>query len=173
MDCIGLKYVFTGSGFSIVLRLSKLADYATVILVRLGQRGELATATTLAQETGVPEPTVAKILKGLAAGELVVSYRGARGGYRLAETLADISVARVIRSVDGPIAVTACCDGRECGHGDTCGLSGQWDMVNQAICQALESITLADMAAPGPCKKMATCSADKEQTRPEEIVVSG
>lgn len=156
-----------------MLRLSKLADYAAVILVRLGRRGELATATTLAQETGVPEPTVAKLLKGLAAGKLVESYRGARGGYRLAETLDDISVARVIRTVDGPISVTACCDGRECGHGETCGLSGQWDMVNQAICQALESITLADMAKPGTCKKMATCSADDDQTRTSDMLVSG
>ncbi|MCX5619359.1 SUF system Fe-S cluster assembly regulator [Bombella pollinis] len=131
-----------------MLRLSKLADYATVVLVRLGERGTLATAAALAQETGVPEPTVAKLLKGLAAGGLVVSFRGARGGYRLVDELKDISVARVITVVDGPIRVTACCDGRECVHGETCGLSGQWDMVNQAVRQALESISLADMANP-------------------------
>lgn len=131
-----------------MLRLSKLADYATVILVRLGKKEELATATTLAQETGIPEPTVAKLLKGLAAEKLVESYRGARGGYRLARSLSEISVAQVIRTVDGPISVTACCDGRECNHGGTCGLSGRWDMVNQAICRALEGITLADMVQP-------------------------
>lgn len=131
-----------------MLRLSKLADYATVILVRLGLRGDLATAAALAQETGVPEPTVAKLLKGLAAGDLVLSFRGARGGYKLAETLESISVARVITVVDGPICVTACCDGKECSHGETCGLSGQWDMVNRAVRTALENITLADMANP-------------------------
>ncbi len=67
-----------------MLRLSKLADYATVLLVQLGQQDSLVTATALAGATGVPEPTVAKLLKGLAADGLVASHRGARGGYRLA-----------------------------------------------------------------------------------------
>ncbi|MXV44613.1 SUF system Fe-S cluster assembly regulator [Saccharibacter sp. 17.LH.SD] len=156
-----------------MLRLSKLTDYAAVILVRLGRRGELTTATTLAQETGIPEPTVAKLLKGLAAGKLVESYRGARGGYRLAEELDHISVARVIRIVDGPICVTACCDGRECNHGETCGLSGQWDMVNQAICRTLEGITLADMAKPGGLSLEAQDSAPNDKVRTKDMLVSG
>lgn len=130
-----------------MLRLSKLADYAAALLVRLGKRGELTTAVTLAHETGMPEPTVAKLLKALAANGLVVSYRGARGGYRLGEPLANISVARVIVAIDGPISITACCDGQECAHGEKCGLSGQWDMVNHAMRQVLEKISLAEMAS--------------------------
>lgn len=59
-----------------MLRLSKLADYATVLLVHLGQHEGLATAAALAGETGVPEPTVAKLLKGLASSGLVISHRG-------------------------------------------------------------------------------------------------
>lgn len=128
-----------------MLRLSKLADYATVILVRLGRYEELVTAAALAHETGVPEPTVAKLLKGLAGHQLVISHRGARGGYRLARPLEDVSIATVIAAVDGPISITACCDGRECEHSALCGLSGQWDMVNDAILQTLNRITLADM----------------------------
>ncbi|QDH24002.1 SUF system Fe-S cluster assembly regulator [Neokomagataea tanensis] len=128
-----------------MLRLSKLADYATVVLVRLGRYDELVTAAALAQETGVPEPTVAKLLKGLAGHQLVISHRGARGGYRLARPLAEVSIAAVIAAVDGPISITACCDGRECEHSALCGLSGQWDMVNDAILATLNRITLADM----------------------------
>ncbi|MCW2266379.1 FeS assembly SUF system regulator [Gluconobacter cerinus] len=128
-----------------MLRLSKLADYATVLLVHLGQHEGLATAAALAGETGVPEPTVAKLLKGLASSGLVISHRGARGGYRLAGALEEITIATVIAVVDGPISITACCDGRECEHSSLCGLSGQWDMVNDAILRTLNSITLADM----------------------------
>ncbi|MEE8659391.1 hypothetical protein DOFOFD_11780 [Acetobacteraceae bacterium EV16P] len=73
-----------------MLRLSKLADYAAVLLVQLGQLDTLATASSLAQSTGVPEPTVAKLLKGLAGDGLVTSFRG-----RAADI---VSVDRLIRS---------------------------------------------------------------------------
>jgi FeS assembly SUF system regulator len=131
-----------------MLRLSKLADYATVLLVRLERHESLATATALSAETGVPEPTVAKLLKGLAADGLVLSHRGARGGYRLARPLADISVAAVIQSVDGPISMTACVEGKGCEAEPLCGLSGCWTTVNDTIVAALKSISLADMARP-------------------------
>lgn len=128
-----------------MLRLSKLADYASVILVQLGRHDDVVTAAALAHETGVPEPTVAKLLKGLAAHRLVLSHRGARGGYRLGRSLDSINIATVIAAIDGPISITAYCDGKECEHSAFCGLSGQWDMVNTAILQTLSCITLADM----------------------------
>ncbi|GAN55069.1 SUF system Fe-S cluster assembly regulator [Tanticharoenia sakaeratensis] len=128
-----------------MLRLSKLADYAAVLLVQLDRHDELATSGVLAGETGVPEPTVAKILKGLAGGGFVVSQRGARGGYRLARSLDTISIAQVIGAMDGPIAVTTCVEGRVCEASGLCALSGNWDMVNDAIVRTLDSITLADM----------------------------
>src|ERR1700712_1695527 len=64
-----------------MLRLSKLTDYAVVVLVRLESSGGVTTSPCLSQDTGIPEPTVAKVLKALAASGLVVSQRGARGGY--------------------------------------------------------------------------------------------
>lgn len=133
-----------------MLRLSKLADYATVLLVQLGRHDCLATATALSAETGVPEPTVAKLLKGLASDGLVLSHRGARGGYRLGRPLPDISVAAVIEAVDGPIALTACVDGKACDARAMCSLSGQWDAVNDAILRTLSGISLADMALRHP-----------------------
>ncbi|QDH12975.1 SUF system Fe-S cluster assembly regulator [Formicincola oecophyllae] len=133
-----------------MLRLSKLADYAAAILVRLGRHGELVAAGVLAAETGMPEPTVAKLLKILAGAGLVVSLRGARGGYRIARPLEDISVAALIEAIDGPIAVVACCDGALCARGLTCGMYGRWDVVNNTIRQSLSRITLADMATGEP-----------------------
>nr|WP_246375725.1 SUF system Fe-S cluster assembly regulator [Gluconacetobacter takamatsuzukensis] len=131
------------------MRLSKLTDYAVVALVRLAQQDEMMTSPALSHATGIPEPTVAKVLKILAADELVISLRGARGGYRLALPLNEISVARVITAVDGPISLTACVDGGECDARTLCGLCGQWDAVNDAIRGALSRITLADMQTRG------------------------
>ncbi len=140
-----------------MLRLSKLTDYAVVVLIRLdeGEQGRLVsrdavqTSPGIAAATGVPEPTVAKVLKALGAAELVVSLRGARGGYRLGRPLSAISVADVIAAVDGPIALTACVEGGVggCDVQGMCAMKGRWDPMNDAIRTALSEITLAGMRA--------------------------
>ena len=133
-----------------MFRLSKLTDYAVVVLVRLAELDGVQTSPGVAQATGVPEPTVAKVLKSLAASGLVVSQRGARGGYRLMRPLAAIAVADVITAIDGPIAMTACVEGSgsSCEASCSCPVRGRWDAVNDAVRDALSGITLADMAPP-------------------------
>ena len=139
-----------------MLRLSKLTDYAVVVMVRLaevspGATPDVQTSPGIAAATGVPEPTVAKVLKTLAATGLVTSQRGARGGYRLARPLHEISVSEVIAAVDGPIALVACVDGSttECESQGLCPVRGRWDPVNDALQRALGAITLADMSEAG------------------------
>lgn len=130
-----------------MLRLSKLTDYAVVVLVRLSVTDAVQTSTGIAGTTGIPEPTVAKVLKALAGRNLVASQRGARGGYRLARPLTAIPIADVIAAIDGPIALTACVEGGpgDCDAQSLCPMRGRWDPVNEAIHQALSTITLADM----------------------------
>jgi FeS assembly SUF system regulator len=132
-----------------MLRLSKLTDYAVVVLVRLAGTDGVQTSPGIAAATGIPEPTVAKVLKILSAGGLVTSQRGAHGGYRLHRSLDAIPIADVIGAIDGPIALTACVDGSatECESQALCPMRGRWDPVNDAIHYALNSITLADMQA--------------------------
>ena len=130
-----------------MLRLSKLTDYAVVVLVRLDSGAQVQTSPGIAATTGIPEPTVAKVLKTLSAAVLVTSQRGARGGYRLTRPLEDIPVGEVIAAMDGPIALAACVDGSltECESLALCPVRGRWDPVNEAIRRALSAITLADM----------------------------
>lgn len=137
-----------------MLRLSRLTDYAVVVLARMGEgataheAAALQSAPGLAARTGLPEPTVAKVLKILAQANLVEGLRGARGGYRLAKPLAAIPLAEVIVAFDGPIALTACVDGGT-GHCESealCPVRGRWDPVNTAIRSALETITVAELA---------------------------
>lgn len=139
-----------------MLRVSKLTDYAVVVLVRLSADSASAeapvqTSPAIASATGVPEPTVAKVLKALSTAGLVLSQRGARGGYRLIRPLETITVADVIAAIDGPIALTACVDGSSsgCEVHDLCAVKGRWDLVNDAIRQSLTSISLADMRDAG------------------------
>jgi FeS assembly SUF system regulator len=129
-----------------MLRLSRLTDYAVVALVRLGRAEGVETTPGIAAAIGIPEPTVAKVLKALTNGGLVISQRGAHGGYRLARPLREIPVADVIVAIDGPIALTSCVDGAMgCESLSLCPVAGRWDPVNHAIQEALTAITLADM----------------------------
>ena len=131
-----------------MIKISRLADYAVVILETLG-RGDssVMTASSLALQSFLPEPTVAKILKMLAKAEILESSRGAHGGYRLAAVPSEITVASIIAAVDGPIALTACVDDKadSCGFEGSCRVKGRWNMVNLTIRDALEGVTLADM----------------------------
>jgi FeS assembly SUF system regulator len=134
-----------------MLRLSKLTDYAVVVLIKLSTTPDVCdavqTSPGIAAATAVPEPTVAKVLKALTSAGLVASQRGARGGYRLLRPLDDIAIADVIAAIDGPIALTACVDGAAtpCETQSLCAVKGRWDLVNDAIRRALGGITLADM----------------------------
>jgi FeS assembly SUF system regulator len=138
-----------------VLRLSKLTDYAVVVLGRLSREGavpggQVQTAPGLAQATGIAEPTVAKVLKILGQAGLVEGVRGARGGYRLTRPISALPLSEVIVAFDGPIALTACVDGGagSCEAEGVCAVRGRWDPVNQAIRDALSGIMVADIAAP-------------------------
>lgn len=146
-----------------------MADYAVVVLARLSCEGSVQTSPVIAAATGLPEPTVAKVLKGLAGGGLVASQRGARGGYRLARPLIEINVADVIAAIDGPVHLTACVDGApdRCQAQDSCSCSGGWDRVNEVVMQALGTISIADIAATR-ASPSATSSARPEPAIPAE-----
>lgn len=133
-----------------MLRLSKLTDYGMVVMTTLASNpGTLRNASELAQKTQIGAPTVSKILKSLSQAGLVVSERGAHGGYRLARAPDDIDVTEVIAAIEGPIGLTECSvhSGR-CGIQSSCTLRGNWQVINHAVCTALADISLAQMAAP-------------------------
>ncbi len=133
-----------------MLRLSRMTDYSVLVLSRMADQPEkLLTAAELAHMTALPAPTVAKALKILARGHIVVSERGSSGGYLLAHAPADITVGTIIAAVDGPVALVACADGVEgqCAVENLCPMRGHWDPLNRAVFDALESVSLADMMA--------------------------
>lgn len=130
-----------------MLRISKLADYATMIMTVCARVNEHSyTAKKLAEETRLQLPTVSKILKLLLKQGLLVSQRGAQGGYQLAKPAREISMAEVIAAVDGPIALTECNHAAsQCGLMKSCATKYSWQLINLAIHEALSNISLADM----------------------------
>lgn len=133
-----------------MLRLSKLTDYATVILSYIAKdTSRLHAALEISDATGIALPTVSKILKLLMKAEVLKSMRGAKGGYLLAKEANLITVASVISALEGPIALTECSLSQQsCSQATGCDIRGNWGLINHTIQKALESITLADMIMP-------------------------
>jgi FeS assembly SUF system regulator len=133
-----------------MLRVTKLADYGIVILTFFAKHPEISyTARDVAASVRLPMPVVSKVLKLLSRSGLLTSQRGTKGGYGLALSPEEITVASIIQALEGPIAVTECSDqNRDCGLEKACPVKTNWHLINQAIHSALEKITLAQMTQP-------------------------
>ena len=131
-----------------MFKVNKLTDYATVLLIEIARSNFVQSTQHVSERTGIPLPTVAKIMKSLNKAGLVASQRGAGGGYTLGRAPHEISVADVIQAVEGPIALTACADTSDehCSIEAVCPVQGKWNKVNTAVRAALNEVTLADMA---------------------------
>ena len=132
-----------------MFKVNKLTDYATVVLIEVARASEVRSSQDVAVKTGIPGPTVAKLMKSLHKAGLVASRRGAGGGYALGRKPSQITIADVIQAVEGPIALTACADTSDehCSIEKLCPVQGKWNRVNAAVRAALSEVTLADMAA--------------------------
>ena len=130
-----------------MLRMSKLADYAALMLATMAERpADTYTTAGLAADTGVSPPTASKLLKLLAKAELVASQRGARGGYQLTRPPKRITAVDIIEAVEGPVAVTECTLAPGiCDLESTCQLGSQWQRLSAAIRHAMAGITLEDL----------------------------
>jgi FeS assembly SUF system regulator len=130
-----------------MLRISRLTDYATVILANLAG-GRLASAAEIAERTRIGLPTVSKLLKELQRAGLVHSVRGARGGYQLARPAAAINAAEIIAAVEGPMALTECAEGvGHCGIEATCLVGNGWQRISRAIRRALVEVSLEELVS--------------------------
>jgi len=132
-----------------MLRISKLTDYAILMMVELTRDREMLSAHALAERVHIEVPTASKVLKLLAGSGLLESYRGANGGYRVSRQAGDISVAEVIAAIEGPIAMTECSvEEGLCSQEENCGLRGNWQRISLAVAEALQEVSLAEMSAP-------------------------
>lgn len=147
------------------MRLSSMTDYAVVIMSAAarhcgtcslieqaggpysGKNRARVSASQLAEETGLPAPTVQKLVSKLSAAGLMRSSRGAGGGLRLARPPAAISLADIVEAVEGPIALTTCVDRSksDCTLDSCCNVKGHWPQVNAAVRGALAQVALTQL----------------------------
>jgi FeS assembly SUF system regulator len=132
------------------MRLSHLADYAVVLMTAAARRpvGARLSATELAGETGLPLPTAQKLMGQLAGCGLLRSVRGATGGYSLAKTADEISLADIVEAVEGPIALTMCSESNnhQCILDAHCRVKPHIGVVGRAVRGALGAVALTELA---------------------------
>lgn len=139
-----------------MLRVTKLTDYATVVLTALAaEPGTVLSASGLADRAGLEVTTVSKLLKPLAQAGLVESFRGVNGGYRLARSPDMIDLIEIVEAMEGPLAITECSvHGSRCGIEKSCGVRASWRRINDVVVDALRDVTLAQLLAPAaPLKR--------------------
>lgn len=133
-----------------MLKLSKMADYGTVVMTAMIREPERSrSAAEIAAAIHVPLPTISKILKILTRGKLIVSVRGAKGGYLLAHPADQISLVDIIHAMDGPVGMTECSvTPGLCAQESGCVVRANWLRINRAVLGVLREITLDQMIAP-------------------------
>ncbi|GFG67380.1 putative HTH-type transcriptional regulator [Mycobacterium kubicae] len=156
---------------SVNMRMSAKAEYAVRAMIQLAavDSGALVKTDDLAQAQGIPPQFLVDILSNLRADRLVRSHRGRDGGYELARPATEISIADVLRSIDGPLASV-----RDIGLGDlpysgpTVSLTDVWRALRASMRSVLEETTLADVATgslPRHVARLADDYRDQESKR--------
>jgi Rrf2 family protein len=153
------------------MRMSAKAEYAVRAMVQLAaaEAGALVKTDVLAHAQGIPPQFLVDILSDLRTDRLVRSHRGRDGGYELARPGTQISVADVLRCIDGPLASV-----RDIGLGDlpysgpTTALTDVWRALRASMRAVLEETTVADVAAgalPKHVGQLADDYRDQERRR--------
>ncbi|HEX7711699.1 MAG TPA: Rrf2 family transcriptional regulator [Sphingomonadaceae bacterium] len=143
------------------MRLSSMADYAVVtmsaaarhcgsasLVDAAGRKRARISSAQLAAETGLPLPTVQKLVSTLTAAGLLRSTRGQHGGLQLARPAAAITLADIVEAVEGPIALTSCVETgkHDCALEASCHVRPHWGLVNQTLRGALAGVPLTQLA---------------------------
>lgn len=153
------------------MRMSAKAEYAVRAMTQLaaGPPGELVKTEDLAKSQGIPAQFLVDILSELRADHLVRSHRGRDGGYELGRPAGEISIADVLRCIDGPLASV-----RDIPLGDldyagpTTALADVWRALRASMRAVLEQTSLADVATgslPEPVRDLAQAYLRQEGQR--------
>ena len=136
-----------------MLLLTRTTDYALLALASLARQTPAgASARGLAERLKLPLPVLRNILKQLTSRGVLKSTRGTRGGYRLARSPQEITLAQLLEAIEGPMRLARCCSApegeeeAECKLEESCLIRGNMRRVHARLMQFLDEVTLAQLA---------------------------
>lgn len=131
------------------MRITLESDYALRIVTSLATHEDVVDAKTLSDETSVTQRFTLKILHKLVLGDIVTSYKGVKGGYKLKASPDSLTLRQVIELIDGPIAMVRCLDsGESCAIGKdktACIYHHIFDTISLDLAKKLSAITISDV----------------------------
>lgn len=130
------------------MNITREADYAVRCILHLSKNtGRITVVDEIAQEMDIPKSFLAKILQKLGRAKLVKSTRGVKGGFQLAEDPANLTLLRVIESVQGPLALNICViDLNSCSRSSFCSVHPIWVEVQDILARKLSEYTFDRLA---------------------------
>jgi len=131
------------------MRLTRGTDYGIRGMIYLANlsRGHVALVRDVAAAQDVPESYMAKIFQDLSRSGLMISHRGAKGGFSLGRTPDEISLRELIEALEGPIALLPCLDPhRQCDRSPTCTLHHAMAATQSALIDQLDRTSLRSLA---------------------------
>jgi Rrf2 family iron-sulfur cluster assembly transcriptional regulator len=132
------------------MRLTRGSDYGLRGMLYMARQplGQVCLVSQVAVAEELPESYLAKIFQDLARSRLLISHRGAKGGFSLVDDPQEINLLQIIEAVEGPIALAPCLDIREgCDRVNLCEIYDALDSAQAQMISVLESTTLADLVA--------------------------
>ncbi len=132
------------------MQLTRGADYAVRVMVHLATlpREERASLPVLAEATGAPKSFLSKVLQALSRAELIATWRGQSGGFKLLPRGRRASMREVIEAIDGPIYLNVCImSGKSCDRKSWCPAYPCWVKAQEAMLAVLDTTVIAELAA--------------------------
>ena len=135
-----------------MIKLSRMADYAILLVCKMSNdENKVYSSQELSIVTSLKITTISKILTKLTKSNVTDSIRGVSGGYKLTMQAEDISVGNIIDIIDGKVALTVCVEEGEnhnCDLVSLCPSQSNWQIINNTVREALNSVSIAEMANP-------------------------
>ena len=138
-----------------MLTLTRKTEYALLAVCYLARAGRTAvvSAKSIHDEHTIPLPLLMNVLKKLNRAGFVKSVRGAKGGYTLAVSPAELTLSTLIEAVEGPVHLVRCANtdknGRRCDYTSICPLRRALHKVHHRLCNFLAEVTIAELAFNG------------------------
>ena len=135
-----------------MIKVSRMADYAILLVCKMSNdENKVYSSQELSIVTSLKITTISKILTKLTKANVTDSIRGVSGGYKLTMQAEDISVGNIIDIIDGKVALTICVEEGEnhnCDLVSLCPSQSNWQIINNTVREALNSVSIAEMANP-------------------------
>ena len=130
------------------MKISTKGRYALQIMVEFADHAdEVLSLKSVAEAHNISLKYLEQIVQMLVKNNLLISFRGANGGYKLNQSPAEITVASILKATEGSLSVVTCMDKNACGNNCHCRVRKCWDKLNGLIDEYLQNISLAELLA--------------------------